>query len=177
MRVIPLSRMLDLLGEIDAGSVSKIVCFEDSACNIDPAKFDPRPTIAFIDGEHTNLAALSDFEACLRVIADGGVVLMHDAWIIYPAIFEIYDRIKRERPSAVPLLIDGSVFAVFLDPAVIDSDPWLRERYRINKDFIRNLKFKSELRKFVPAPIWQFLKKSKSTVQPVPTDAACSRDR
>jgi hypothetical protein len=157
-------RMMDLLSAIDAASVDKIVCFEQSSTDVDPAKIDPKPQVAFIDGEHTHTAALADFSFCMKIIADGGVIVFHDFWIIYAAIFEICDRLRRMTPGAVPLMLDGSVFAVFLDRNLPSSDAFLNECYRRHKHYIRNLRIKMCARKYVPGPVRAFLGKTKSSL-------------
>ncbi len=157
-------RMLDLLRAIDAASVDKIVCIDQSSTDIDPAKIDPKPKVAFIDGEHTNRAALDDFSFCMKIIADGGVIVLHDFWIIYPAIFQIYDRMRRERPGAICLMLAGSVFAVFLDRNLPLSDSFLSEFYRRHKHYVRNLRIKMRVRSCVPKPFWAFIKKAKSSL-------------
>src|SRR5436305_2405579 len=60
-------RMLANLRALDPDQVSKIVCFESDARDVDPSLLPDRPDLCFIDGEHTSRAVLSDFDFCFRV--------------------------------------------------------------------------------------------------------------
>jgi hypothetical protein len=164
-------RMLDLLSAIDPAAIKKIICFDQSAKDVNRAEIDPKPQLAFIDGEHTNKAALEDYSFCIEAIADDGVILFHDAWIIYPAILAIHDRLRHQTPTAVPLFLAGSVFGIFLDPNLIFSDASLRELYQQNKNYFRGFRLRSFFRKFVPSPIWTVLKKAKHAVKERSTSA------
>jgi Methyltransferase domain len=164
-------RMLDLLSAIDSAAINKIICFDQSGKDVDRAKIDPKPQLAFVDGEHTNKAAIEDYSFCIEVIANDGVILFHDAWIIYPAILAIHDRLRHHKPTAVPLFLAGSVFGIFLDPNLIFSDASLRELYQQNKNYFRGFRMRSFLRKYVPSPIWAALKKAKHALKARSTSA------
>ena len=55
-------RMMQFLRKVDPVAISKITTFETDASSIDPSKIPEPPKFCFIDGEHTHLAAISDFE-------------------------------------------------------------------------------------------------------------------
>ena len=58
-------RMLALLGAVPGADVGKITTIELSTEDIDPGSLPHQPDLCFIDGEHTNRAALRDAEFCL----------------------------------------------------------------------------------------------------------------
>lgn len=125
-------RMLDNLTAIDAAQVSKIVCLDCDANDVPIEKLTPAPHVAFIDGEHTYAAVMSDFGFCVRAIHRDGVILFHDFGAIHTAILEICRALTRERRRYVPLRMDGSIFGIFFDPSLLTSDPYLAalaERY------------------------------------------------
>jgi hypothetical protein len=74
-------RMLALLGAVPGAHLGKIATIELSTEDIDPGSLPHRPDLCFIDGEHTNRAALRDARFCLAAVGDRGVIAFHDAWV------------------------------------------------------------------------------------------------
>ena len=85
-------RMLALLGAVPGADVGKITTIELSTEDIDPGSLPHRPDLCFIDGEHTNRAALRDAEFCLAAVGDRGVIAFHDAWVTSAGIRRFLDR-------------------------------------------------------------------------------------
>ena len=84
-------RMLALLGAVPGADVGKITTIELSTEDIDPGSLPHRPDLCFIDGEHTNRAALRDAEFCLAAVGDRGVIAFHDAWVTSAGIRRFLD--------------------------------------------------------------------------------------
>ena len=156
------ARMLDNLRAIDAGAVDKITCFESDARDVDAAAIETKPTILFIDGEHTEEAVKSDFAFCRRHVAAGGVILFHDFPIIKEAIFDIASRLRDE--GVLAFLIDGSVFGVFLDPALVFEDDYLTARYKQNRYHHRLLEARLAVGRFAPEPIKHALRSARTAL-------------
>jgi hypothetical protein len=152
-------RMLERLRAIAPDGVSKIQCFELDASQIDPHQIPDKPQLAFIDGEHTRKAALSDFDFCSQVISADGAVVFHDFGIIFPAIQEICRSLGKRDQKCVPLKLEGSVFAFFFDPGLIDSDPYLSSIHRLHKNLLLYYPVLHRLRRILPLPLWRGLKK------------------
>jgi hypothetical protein len=74
-------RMLAGLGAVPGADLGKIATIELSTEDIDPGSLPHRPDLCFIDGEHTNRAALRDARFCLAAVGDRGVIAFHDAWV------------------------------------------------------------------------------------------------
>lgn len=91
------ANMLKRLSEASPEGVSKIVCFDADASTIDPKSIDERPTICFIDGEHTDKAVVADFAFCRSVLADRGIICFHDSNIVYGGLTRIIEQLKAER--------------------------------------------------------------------------------
>lgn len=70
-------RMLSLLSAIPAADASKITAIDAGAEAIDPASITMEPTLCFIDGEHTDMAALRDAMFCAAV-APRSIIAFHD---------------------------------------------------------------------------------------------------
>lgn len=146
-------KMLDLLGRIDNGDVTKIQCFDLDASKIDTDKITPRPQLAFIDGEHTKSAVLSDFQFCRKVISKNGTILFHDFGIIYPAIQEIYKQLDEQQHAYVALKLEDNVFAIFFNPDLVHTDPYLMALHKKNKNFWFRFRIKKWVKQYLPVPL------------------------
>ena len=150
-------RMLELLQMIDAEESKKIKCFEVDASKIDLRRINVNPDIAFIDGEHTKSAVLSDFLFCDRVVRPDGTIVFHDFGIVYPAIFDICRQLRRKRREYTAVKLENEVFAIFFDPRIVFSDPYLSELHNRNKSFVVRFRIKRWIEKLLPKPIWNTL--------------------
>lgn len=154
--------MLENLRAIDAGAVDKVTCFESDARYVDPAAIESKPTILFIDGEHTREAVKSDFAFCHRHVADGGVILFHDFPIIKEAIFDIAATLRGG--GSLPFLIEGSVFGVFLDPVLVHDDDYLAARYKQNRNYHRLLEAQLAVGRFAPEPVKHVVRRARAAL-------------
>ena len=105
--------MLDELGKhLSPNELGKLSTIEADASAISRSQFSSRPHLVFIDGEHTNTAAFSDFLAVLPLIADTALVTFHDANLVGDAIQNI-ERLLVHLATPHSLLILPSCVAVF----------------------------------------------------------------
>ena len=113
------ARMRALLAEaFPAADRAKVVSFDCDASDVRPADIAMRPALCLIDGEHTNAAVQSDFDACLRLAGTESVVAFHDACYVFEGIQAIK---KRLAAGVVPFrgyLLPGSVYAICLGGSV-----------------------------------------------------------
>lgn len=147
-------RMLRLLSEVGGARIAKIECIEQTTSQIDPGRMVPRPHLAFIDGEHTRKAVLSDFWFCHRVLAEGGAVLFHDFWIIEGVVQSIWRRLRGDRIGVVGLRLEGAVYGLFYDSALVGSDPYLSTMARRNLLFWPRLLAKRYLKRLLWPGFW-----------------------
>ena len=108
------ARMMKLLSEVAPDAVGKIQTFEADARDIDPSEIDGAPQICFIDGEHTNRAAVSDFEFCMKICAPNAIIAFHDANIVMGGIEAILKWLQSQGIKHSPALVGGVVFAIGL---------------------------------------------------------------
>lgn len=148
-------RMLQLLRDVDPKEVFKIRCFEMVASEVDPQQIDVSPQIAFIDGQHTKNAVLSDFEFCYKVIDDHGTILFHDLGIVYPAIIDICKDLDKRHRNYLPLQLGINVFGIFFDATKVYSDPFLNLQYKRNKHILLQLRLKRWLKSVLPRSVWR----------------------
>lgn len=108
------AHMLDLLRHIEPGKVDSIRCFDSDASMVDPSAITPRPHLCLIDGEHTEQAALSDFSFCRTIIDERGIILFHDANVIYTALARIVQDLEKARMPFHAYVLPSSIFVIEL---------------------------------------------------------------
>jgi len=158
-------RMLDLLDGEGLGDVGKIECFDSDASKVGPERIISSPLIAFIDGEHTRTAAISDFQFCSKVISRYGVILFHDFFLIRPTLHEICTQLINKNVTCQPLKLEDNVFAIFYDPDLLKSDPYLAALYEKDKYSWFMFRVKAKLRQSLPDPLLAFLKKLRNMLR------------
>jgi hypothetical protein len=110
-------RMLTLLGGLDDAEVGKIVALEASTDAIDPASIGPKPALAFIDGEHTDSAALRDARFCKNALGEaGGVIAFHDSWVVFRAVGAFLGELEQEGVEFHAVLLPDCIVAVEIGP-------------------------------------------------------------
>jgi hypothetical protein len=93
------SRMLENLKRVSPSALHKVTCLDDDAANIDPATITPKPQICFIDGEHTDSACVSDSRFCSMVMDHNGLLVFHDACVVYNGLATIVESLNARRMS------------------------------------------------------------------------------
>ena len=119
-------RMLDRLRELAPDRLDRVRCFEADASQVDPSSIGQRPHAAFIDGEHTRRAVVSDFRFCRNVLAPGGTIVFDDFPIVYPGVLDVLGNLRRAGERFAAARLEGKAFAVFFDEDVAEGDPFLR---------------------------------------------------
>jgi hypothetical protein len=109
--------MLASLKQIPGADISKIKTFEASTSGLSAEAIGVRPQLCFVDGEHTDKAALADGRFCLSVLAENGAIAFHDANMIYGGLRTILaeltacGRVFRAQmlPDSIFLIEVGSI--------------------------------------------------------------------
>jgi len=83
-------RMVDgLLGHLPESSLAKLQTFDLDASVIPRTAVARTAQLALIDGEHTNVATVSDFLSIIPLLANDAIVVFHDSDLIFDAITHI----------------------------------------------------------------------------------------
>jgi hypothetical protein len=81
------ARMIEQLSNVKPSlSLQRLVIWENDAANIPPHSYGRQFDLVFIDGEHTNIAAFSDFVSVLPTLTRDALVVFHDANLVIDAI-------------------------------------------------------------------------------------------
>ncbi|MDQ6770241.1 MAG: class I SAM-dependent methyltransferase [Gemmatimonadota bacterium] len=111
--------MLDNLARaFPAGFPGKVLTFDCDATELDPSQFENKPKICFIDGEHTDRAAYSDFQVCRNIADRDGIIVFHDADLVFRAIKRAENFLANESVQFASLVLPHCVYAILLNGAV-----------------------------------------------------------
>ncbi len=81
------ARMIDVLSErLPSAAMAKLTTIESDVSAVRPEAVEPKATLAFIDGVHTNTSCFSDFAGVLQLMKPDCIVCFHDANLIADAI-------------------------------------------------------------------------------------------
>jgi Methyltransferase domain len=105
-------QMLELLADLPDVDMSKLSTFDAGTDAVTTSALPVRPDLAFVDGEHTDEAALRDARFCAEALQAGGVIAFHDYTIVGEAIRQFVQDEWTEISFA--LAFTGNVFAVEL---------------------------------------------------------------
>jgi hypothetical protein len=135
-------RMMRLLSEVAPDQLHKIVTIDSGVGDIDTGSIMPKPDICFIDGEHTNAAAVADFDFCRKVLSENGVILFHDSDIVYKGIQKILSELRHVNLKHVPTKLSGSVLMIVFGDSTVLSDSYVRSvsssvRYHFLRSAVR----------------------------------------
>jgi hypothetical protein len=108
--------------------LGKLVTIDADISDAEAVPSGVHPDLVLVDGEHTNVAAFSDFMAVLPLIAEDALVTFHDANLISDTL-QIIERLLVQRQARHSLTILPSCVAVFafgalVDPARADLAPY-----------------------------------------------------
>lgn len=117
------AHMLSLLRAISPDADARITCFDEDASGITPDRLPGRPHLCFIDGEHTERAAMADYAFCRKVIRDNGVILFHDANVIYTGLVKIIEQLETEKTKFKAYVLPSSIFVLTLGETDLQGDP------------------------------------------------------
>lgn len=103
--------MLGMLKEVTA-DLSKIATIDGDTRAIARTSIPEPVDLCFIDGEHTDEAALADFEFCLDVLSENGVIVFHDSHIVYNGIAEVLNRLRNAGREFKAYVLPHTVFVI-----------------------------------------------------------------
>jgi hypothetical protein len=120
-------QMLQLLRNVAGERVEKITTIDADAAAVDLTTLPSLPHLCFIDGEHTERAALSDYTFCHRILRKDGVIAFHDGNIVFPALDKIVTDLKRKGENIRSYVLPSTVFVIEFGDANIHKCDAIRE--------------------------------------------------
>jgi hypothetical protein len=115
------ARMLEQLAKLPDVDLMKLSTFDAGTDALLAAELPVRPSVAFVDGEHTDEAVLRDAYFCAEALRGCGVIAFHD----YPVVADGISQFVRGAWSEISfaLAFTGRVFAIELGGAAILRSP------------------------------------------------------
>jgi hypothetical protein len=107
-----LETMLSLLRALPAADLDKLATFEAGTESLRPADLPEKPDLCFIDGEHTDEAALRDARFCAEALQGAGIIAFHDCQLLREGIGEFVREAWRDLSGALMFAV-GPVTGVF----------------------------------------------------------------
>ena len=152
--------MLGWLKRIPGADVSKIQTFETTAAKLTGKEIGMRPHLCFIDGEHTDEAVLTDARFCLSVLAENGVILFHDANLVFTGLEAFLNELAAKGRPFHPHILPGSVFMIEFDAARFCETEPVRGRIQLNyKAYLAGMSDNDWYRRAYHLPVYRVLRR------------------
>jgi hypothetical protein len=154
------ARMLQWLGQIPGADLAKIQTFEEGTDTLKPEAISVTPDLCFIDGEHTDAAALRDARFCLSVAKPDGCIAFHDANLIYGALDQFLKELQQAGRAFRPYVLPDSLFAIDLGAARYgEVEPVSGRRAENYKAYLAGMLANDWYRYAYHLPVYRFLRK------------------
>ena|SRR5436190_9619219 len=130
------AQMLENLRAVPGADLSKLETVEESTENLAPEELSP-PDLCFVDGEHTNEAALRDARFCRDVMRGVGVIAFHDSYAVERAILAFLRETPRPHRA---YSLRTSIFVVELGvaPSLLGDARVRGQLYRVGRSVAAN---------------------------------------
>lgn len=147
------ARMMARLAEL--GDASKVRCHDASSADVEVAALAPAPQLCFIDGEHTDAAVQADFALCQQLLTRPGLLVFHDAHIVYNGLAAIVRGLEQADAPFRACVLPDSLFVIALGTPSLLDDPGLSELQRLSyRSYLGSLQQLDPYRRF--ANHWLF---------------------
>ncbi len=158
-------KMLENLREVFPDGISKIRTIDGDVSEIDPGEVTEKPEMCFIDGEHTDEATWRDFLFCHKVMANDGVVLFHDAMIIYNAISRIIERLAENNVKFRAYNLPSVMFVIEIGDFPLYKSKAIGEMLSNNYvGYLEALRFSDQYRQFANRRLFRFARNLKAKI-------------
>ncbi|HEY0544542.1 MAG TPA: class I SAM-dependent methyltransferase [Pyrinomonadaceae bacterium] len=152
-------RMLDNLKAISEAGLSKIITIDEDARNIDAGAIEHQPQMCFIDGEHTDEAAFTDFLFCLKVLEQDGLLVFHDAPVVYNGLARIVAYLEERGIRFRAYNLPDTVFVVEVGEFPIHQSAPVQEMLLNNHvGYLMSLQCNDHYRRFANRPLFKWLR-------------------
>lgn len=119
--------MMNALRALDADGARKISCFDNDSSELQPGSLVEKPVLSFIDGEHTVEATRRDFAFCAESMKYVGVIVFHDAPVVYHALQHIITDLEKKNIRFRAYALPNTLFCIELGDDMIYKNPKVSE--------------------------------------------------
>lgn len=156
------ARMLGMLSEVDPDAVKKIVSIDGDTRELSHDFVTDEIDLCFIDGEHTDEAAISDFKFCLDLVSEsrGGAIIFHDATTVYNGIAECVNILEKNSIKFRAYSLPAIVFVVEIGDFPMHKNPAILNMLTNNhKSYLYSLQYNDYYRQFANKKPFRIYKK------------------
>ena len=151
-------RMMKNLREIDPAADSRVKCFDSDTGTLAVPEFGLRPSLCFIDGEHTDAVAFRDYQFCLKVIQDRGTLVFHDANTVYLTLQRIVDDIKQAGLEFDSYCLADAMFVISIGTPKLSSHPSILALLRQGGGYLPSLAVNDHFRRFKNRAVFRWVR-------------------
>lgn len=149
--------MLDGLAEIAGDNVKKIVTIDGDTRELSAETVGEKVDVCFIDGEHTDTAAVSDFRFCLDVAKPDSAILFHDAPTVYNGIAECISILNSRGVKFRAYSLPAIVFVIELGDFPMHKEAAIADLLTNNHEsYIYSLQYNDYYRQFANKTPFRF---------------------
>ncbi len=159
------ARMMDNLRSIDPTADEKVTCFDGDTATVPMPEFAMRPSLCFIDGEHTDSVTFRDFEYCRRVIQDSGTLVFHDANTLYLTLSRIVESLKKQPVPFEAYCLADAVFVISLGSPALSTHAEIIQSLRQGGGYLPSLTINDHYRRFSNHRIFRWLRRMKDLLK------------
>jgi hypothetical protein len=155
--------MLELLADVPGASLDKLKPITASTTDLTPEHLPSVPEICFIDGEHTDEAALHDARFCYSAMRGSGCIVFHDAAIVYRAIAHFIDELTQEHVEFRPYLLPNTIFVIELGSVQLLDVPQVTQAVLNNyKGYLFSLAYNDYYRSFYNRQVFRWIREARA---------------
>ncbi|CAN5764153.1 hypothetical protein BH20ACI4_BH20ACI4_14320 [soil metagenome] len=154
------ARMLEQLKTVAPEKLDKLETIDGDTRQLQTYRIEDKIRFCFIDGEHTDEAVISDFNFCLNVLDENGIIVFHDAQITYNGIAECVKSLENSGRKFRAYSLPHIIFVIEIGDFPIHNHPKLLEFLTNNyKSYLESLKYNDTYRRFANRFPFKMLKR------------------
>lgn len=154
------ARMLEHLKKVAEDKLYKLETIDGDTRQMQSYRIEEKIQFCFIDGEHTDEAVVSDFNFCLDVLDENGIIAFHDAQITYNGIAECVRSLEESGRKFRAYSLPHIVFVIEVGDFPIHKNPVILEFLTNNyKSYLESLKYNDTYRRFANRFPFRMLKR------------------
>ena len=142
-------RMLEQLRTVAPDNMDKITTIDGESRTLQPSVVPEKVDLCFIDGEHTDIAVLSDFKFCLEVLKPDGCIAFHDAQITYNGLADCIAYLEESGIKFRAYTLPSIVFVIEIGDFPMHKEPCIFDRLvNSHESYLYSLQDNDHYRRF-----------------------------
>ena len=149
-------RMMELLKKVSVDGLNKIVTIDGDTKKLTTDIITEKVNFCFIDGEHTDEAVFSDFQFCFRCLSPTGLIMFHDASIIYNGLRKVICYLQENKINFYAYNLPDVVFVIEIGNYPLHENPVISNMLFNNHiGYLASLESNDMYRQFANKPLFK----------------------